>query len=132
MREAIATRVMGTEQPFSVVEDELYNHMMKTATPFFEKTNRNTIKEYCFTIYDDEKKKLKGHLKIVSNISLTTDCWKSTHQKIEYMVITGHFIDHTFRYHCFLIFFSIKVMYISFIILNFTHEFFLANCIIVC
>ncbi|KAL4589182.1 hypothetical protein LXL04_002087 [Taraxacum kok-saghyz] len=37
MREAIATWVMGTEQPFSVVDDELYVNMMKTASPFFEK-----------------------------------------------------------------------------------------------
>ncbi|KAL4562381.1 hypothetical protein LXL04_034583 [Taraxacum kok-saghyz] len=85
MREAIATWVMGTEQRFSVVDDELYVNMMKTASPFFKK------------IYDHEKKRLKALLKSVSKISLTTDCWKSTHQKIEYMVITGHFIDQNWR-----------------------------------
>lgn len=37
MREAIATWVMGTEQPFSAVDDDLYVHMMKTATPFLRK-----------------------------------------------------------------------------------------------
>ncbi|KAL4562647.1 hypothetical protein LXL04_026675 [Taraxacum kok-saghyz] len=97
MREAIANWVMGTEQPFSVVDDDLYLHMMKTATPFFEKVCRNTIKGDCFTIYEHEKKKLKALLKTVSKISLTTDCWKSTHQKIEYMVITRHFIDQNWR-----------------------------------
>lgn len=30
-------------------------------------------------------------------VSLTTDCWKFTHQKIEYMVITGYFIDQNWR-----------------------------------
>ncbi|KAL4583285.1 hypothetical protein LXL04_007855 [Taraxacum kok-saghyz] len=97
MREAIATWVMGTEQPFSVVDDELYVNMMKTASPFFEKLSRTTIKEDCFKIYDHEKKRLKALLKTVSKISLTTDCWKSTHQKIEYMVVTGHFIDQNWR-----------------------------------
>ncbi|KAL4568270.1 hypothetical protein LXL04_023878 [Taraxacum kok-saghyz] len=97
MREAIATWVMGTEQPFSAVDDELYANMMKTASSFFEKVSRTTIKEDCFKIHDHEKRRLKALLKSVSKISLTTYCWKSTHQKIEYMVITGHFIDQNWR-----------------------------------
>ncbi|XP_042752893.2 zinc finger BED domain-containing protein RICESLEEPER 2-like [Lactuca sativa] len=97
MREAIATWVLGTEQPFSVVEDDLFVHMMKTATPLFEKTNRTSTKADCFKIYEHEKKTLKALTKAASKISLTTDCWKSSHQKIEYMVITGHFIDHNWR-----------------------------------
>ncbi|KAH1225655.1 Zinc finger BED domain-containing protein RICESLEEPER 2 [Glycine max] len=40
-----------------------------------------------------EKKQLKTLLKTISNISLTTDMWKSSHQVVEYMVITGHFMD---------------------------------------
>jgi hypothetical protein len=40
-----------------------------------------------------EKKKLKALLNTVGKISLTTYMWKSTHQVVEYMVITGHFID---------------------------------------
>ncbi|KAH1225148.1 Zinc finger BED domain-containing protein RICESLEEPER 2 [Glycine max] len=36
-----------------------------------------------------EKKQLKTLLKTVSNISLTTDMWKSSHQVVEYTVITG-------------------------------------------
>ncbi|XP_023770657.1 zinc finger BED domain-containing protein RICESLEEPER 2-like [Lactuca sativa] len=94
MREAIATWVLGTEQPFFVVKDDLFMHMMKTATPLFEKTSRTSTKSDCFKIYEHEKKTLKALTKAASKISLTTDCWKSSHQKIEYMVITGHFIDH--------------------------------------
>lgn len=36
-------------------------------------------------------------LKTVRNISLTTDLWKSKNQKIEYMVITGHWIDSNWK-----------------------------------
>ncbi|CAH1416278.1 unnamed protein product [Lactuca virosa] len=97
MREAIATWVLGTEQPFSVVEDDLFVHMMKTTTPLFEKTSRTSTKADCFKIYEHEKKTLTALTKAASKISLTTDCWKSSHQKIEYMVITGHFIDHNWR-----------------------------------
>lgn len=38
------------------------------------------------------KKKVKM-LKNVNKISLTNDMWKSSNQKIEYMVITVHFVD---------------------------------------
>ncbi|CAH1414841.1 unnamed protein product [Lactuca virosa] len=47
--------------------------------------------------YEHEKKTLKALIKAASKISLTTNFWKSSHQKIEYMVIKGHFIDHNWR-----------------------------------
>lgn len=47
----------------------------------------------CLALYEAEKKQLKTLLKTVSNISLTTYMWKSSHQVVEYMVITGHFMD---------------------------------------
>ncbi|KAJ9560909.1 hypothetical protein OSB04_006069 [Centaurea solstitialis] len=40
-----------------------------------------------------KRKKLKDLFKKVERISLTTDLWKSKPQKIEYMVITAHFVD---------------------------------------
>ena len=47
----------------------------------------------CLAIYNAEKNRLKALLKTVNKISLTTDMWKSCHQVVEYMVVTGHFID---------------------------------------
>ncbi|KAJ9539052.1 hypothetical protein OSB04_031785 [Centaurea solstitialis] len=96
-REAIANWIMGTEQPFTVVEDDLYTCMMKRGGPMYQKISRATAKADCFKVYEHEIKKLKGLTKTASKISLTTDCWKSSHQKIEYMVITGHFIDQNWR-----------------------------------
>ncbi|KAL4579840.1 hypothetical protein LXL04_016008 [Taraxacum kok-saghyz] len=43
MREAIATWVIGTEQPFSVVDDELYVNMMKIASPFLRKLQKRVL-----------------------------------------------------------------------------------------
>ena len=40
---------------------------------------------------------MKSLLKSVNKISVTTDMWRSTNQKIEYMVLTGHFIDSNWR-----------------------------------
>ncbi|PWA98556.1 zinc finger BED domain-containing protein RICESLEEPER 2 [Artemisia annua] len=97
MREAIANWLMVTEQPFSTVEDEMFVYMMKTANPLFERISRPTAKADCFKVYEHEKKKLKALTNALSNIRLTTDCWRSSHQKIEYMVITGHFIDQNWR-----------------------------------
>ncbi|OMO51751.1 hypothetical protein COLO4_37526 [Corchorus olitorius] len=48
-------------------------------------------------VYEVEKKKLKALLKNVSKICLTTDLWRSSNQKIEYMVLTAHFIDSNWR-----------------------------------
>ncbi|KAI3762461.1 hypothetical protein L1987_52891 [Smallanthus sonchifolius] len=97
MRESMAHWLMATEQPFTTIEDEMFIYMMKTTNPMFERLSRTTIKADCFKVYENEKKKLKALVKEASNISLTTDCWKSSHQKIEYMVITGHFIDKNWR-----------------------------------
>ncbi|XP_071699291.1 zinc finger BED domain-containing protein RICESLEEPER 2-like [Rutidosis leptorrhynchoides] len=99
MREAIAAWIMGTEQPFNIVEDELFVCMIKTANPLFDKVSRVTTKTDCIKLYMHEKKKLKALTNTISTISLTIDCWKSSHQRIEYMVITGHFIDYKWRLH---------------------------------
>lgn len=107
---------MATEQPFNTVENEMFVNMMKTANPMFEKVSRNTIKADCFNVYDNEKKKLKGLLKEMTNITLTIDCWKSSHQKIECMVITGNFIDKNWRFGETLI-----PIFINFIMLYFFH-----------
>ncbi|GJT26754.1 zinc finger BED domain-containing protein RICESLEEPER 2-like protein [Tanacetum coccineum] len=85
MREAIASWLMVTEQPFSTVEDEMFIYMMKTANPLFGRISKPTAKADCFKVYEHEKKKLKALTNALSNISLTTDCWRSSHQKIEYM-----------------------------------------------
>ena len=98
IRESMANWVLGTEQPFTAVEDELLVKMMKTATPLFEKISRATSRTDSFKVYEHEKKKLKALTKAASKISLTTDFWKSSHQKIEYMVITAHFIDQNWRF----------------------------------
>ena len=55
--------------------------------------SRHTIRTDSFKVYDFEKKKLKALLKMVDRISLTTDLWRSGPQRIEYMVLTAHFVD---------------------------------------
>jgi len=44
-------------------------------------------------LFENEKKMLKKRLESVIKISLITYKWKSSHQVVEYMIITEHFID---------------------------------------
>ncbi|XWS61870.1 hypothetical protein CRYUN_Cryun07bG0161800 [Craigia yunnanensis] len=97
MRKAAAHWILMHEHPFSIMEEEGFNMMQKCGMPEWEKTSHDTIKKYCMQVYETEKKKLKVLLKTVSKISLTTDLWKSSNQKIEYMVLTAHFIDCNWR-----------------------------------
>ncbi|KAG9442259.1 hypothetical protein H6P81_018113 [Aristolochia fimbriata] len=97
MRRAIAHWILMHEHPFMVVEEEGFNFFLKIANMNYAKISRKTIKRECMEVYEFEKKKLKTLLKDISKISLTTDLWKSQNQKIEYMVITGHFIDDNWK-----------------------------------
>jgi len=79
--------------PFSIVEDEVWMWAFQYGNPDFQKVSRKTVRSDCLAIYNAEKNRLKALLKTVNKISLTTDMWKSCHQVVEYMVVTGHFID---------------------------------------
>ncbi|KAK4426827.1 Zinc finger BED domain-containing protein RICESLEEPER 2 [Sesamum alatum] len=65
--------------------------------PEWRGVSRTTARTYCVNVYQAEKKKLKKLAAKVNKISLTTDCWKSKNQKMEYMVITGHWIDQNWQ-----------------------------------
>ena len=93
MREGISHWLTMHEHPFTIVEEEGFNLMMKRGTPQWTSVSRHTIRTDSFKVYDFENKKLKALLKMVDRISLTTDLWRSGPQRIEYMVLTAHFVD---------------------------------------
>ncbi|XP_027114051.1 zinc finger BED domain-containing protein RICESLEEPER 2 isoform X1 [Coffea arabica] len=97
MRQSAAEWVLMHEHPFSIVKEDGFNLMMKKGMPEWQKISRTTNKKDCLSVYEREKQKLKHLLSKVKKISLTTDLWKSKNQKIEYMVITGHWIDSQWR-----------------------------------
>ena len=49
-------------------------------------------KKMCVKVFEIEKKNLKDLLKSISKTNVTIDMWKSTNQKIEHMVLIGHFV----------------------------------------
>ncbi|KAG8384354.1 hypothetical protein BUALT_Bualt04G0109400 [Buddleja alternifolia] len=89
----IAKWIMIHEYAFSAVEDEWFTIMMKRTNPEFVPMSRTTIRNQCVKIYENEKKKLKNEFKYVNKMSITTDCWKSKNQKIEYLTITDWGIE---------------------------------------
>ncbi|KAG6506297.1 hypothetical protein ZIOFF_031620 [Zingiber officinale] len=93
MREAAAHWIMMHEHPFTILDEEGFNLMMRRGMPEWQKISKTTCRVDCMKIYEIEKKRLKKSLECVDKISLTTDCWKSKTQKIEYMVVTGYWID---------------------------------------
>ena len=64
--------------------------------PMFKLVSRNTLKSDILKIYDNEREKA---LKMTNNngsmMAITTDMWTSSNKKKGFMVITAHFIDHT-------------------------------------
>ncbi|XP_074352246.1 zinc finger BED domain-containing protein RICESLEEPER 2-like [Apium graveolens] len=93
MREKISHYIMINELPFMHVKSYMFNEIMRTATPLFQKITRGTLKGDCNTTYEIEKKKLKEKFKSAQKINITTDMWTSSHQKLGYMVITAHWIN---------------------------------------
>ncbi|XP_038714748.1 zinc finger BED domain-containing protein RICESLEEPER 2-like isoform X1 [Tripterygium wilfordii] len=96
VRDSIAHFILMHEHSFSIVEQEGFNLIMKNSSREYIPYTRITTQNDCMEEYDKEKKKLKSLLKNVSKISLTTDMWKSC-QQIEYMVVTGHFVDANWK-----------------------------------
>ncbi|XP_031248675.1 zinc finger BED domain-containing protein RICESLEEPER 2-like [Pistacia vera] len=97
MRELVAQWVLMHEHPFKVIEQAGFNNLLRYASPGWEKISHVTSKYDCMKVYEMEKKKLKAVLKNIDRISLTTDLWNSSNQKLEYMVLMGHWIDTNWR-----------------------------------
>ncbi|XP_071916092.1 zinc finger BED domain-containing protein RICESLEEPER 4-like [Coffea arabica] len=68
MREATAHWVLMHEHPFTILEEESFNIMMRRGMPEWQKISRGTAKNDCVTVYEVEKKKLKNKLKHVQKI----------------------------------------------------------------
>ena len=73
IREVVSHMIMVHELPFAFTEYELFNFLMKTASPHYQRISRATAKADCWTSYEVEKKRLNGLLKTVDRISITID-----------------------------------------------------------
>ncbi|KAJ8425803.1 LOW QUALITY PROTEIN: hypothetical protein Cgig2_007860 [Carnegiea gigantea] len=89
MRERAAHWIPMYENPFSILGEEGFL-MLKEAHPEWKKISCQSEKMDCMQVYGIEKKKLKGTLR---NASIIIDLRRSKPQKIEYVVVTAHWVD---------------------------------------
>jgi len=97
-RIAIAEMIIIDELPFSTVEHEGFRRLIQTVCPNLKIPSRKTISTDVAQMFVEEKATLKSlftHIK--SGVSLTTDTWTSK-QMINYMCVTTHYIDETWKY----------------------------------
>jgi Domain of unknown function (DUF4413)/hAT family C-terminal dimerisation region len=95
-REILAKMIIAHELPFSFVEYQWFNILMKYNNPLFQKVSRATIRKDCIKVFETEKEKIRKIFKNIDMISLTSDCWTSN-QTIGYMCLTAHFIDSDWK-----------------------------------
>lgn len=93
VREILSHMIMVHELPFAFAEYDVFNHLMKATYPEYKSISRFTLKNDCITSYEIEKKRTLNIIKNANRVGITTDIWRSKHQKIEYMVVTCHFIS---------------------------------------
>ena len=77
MRKIISHYILVNELPFRHAESFMFDKVMRTATPNWQKVSRKTIKKDCVSTYEIEKNKLREAFKSVRKINITTDMWTS-------------------------------------------------------
>ncbi|KAK1394163.1 zinc finger BED domain-containing protein RICESLEEPER 2-like [Heracleum sosnowskyi] len=97
MRKIISHYILVNELPFRHVESFMFDMVMRTATPYWQKISRQVVKKDSVSTFEIERDKLRENLKSIRKINITTDMWTSSHQKLGYMVVTGHWIDSNWK-----------------------------------
>lgn len=98
-RKQCAKMIIVDELPFAHVEGEGFRDFCKSLCPIFIPPSRSTVTRDCYSLFIDERVKLKDFFsKMSSRVSLTTDTW-SSNQNLCYMCLTAHFIDDDWKLH---------------------------------
>uniref|UniRef100_A0A803MLD9 Transposase n=1 Tax=Chenopodium quinoa TaxID=63459 RepID=A0A803MLD9_CHEQI len=98
-RDSLAYMIIVDELPFRHVEKPGFRHFMSVVCPRFHIPSRTTIARDCLQLHAKERTQLKELLRMkCQRISVTTDTWTSI-QRINYMCLTGHFIDIEWKLH---------------------------------
>lgn len=88
------------ELPFKFIENEAFIEFVNALNGRVKLPSRHKISRDVVSFYLMERQKLYKHLSNPKTaIHLTTDTWTSSCQKINYMVVTAHFITEDFVMH---------------------------------
>ncbi|XP_019170565.1 PREDICTED: zinc finger BED domain-containing protein RICESLEEPER 2-like [Ipomoea nil] len=99
IRRALVEMIIIDELPFRFVEGPGFRKFIMVACPRFKIPSRWTISRDINLIYEEERLKLKCVFRgNTQRVSITTDTSTSI-QRINYMVVTAHFIDEEWKLH---------------------------------
>ncbi|KAJ9567365.1 LOW QUALITY PROTEIN: hypothetical protein OSB04_003331 [Centaurea solstitialis] len=99
MRALLNLFVVG-ELPFKFVENEAFVEYTNELNGKVILPSRHKVFGDVASYYVDERNKLLAYLsKPTNTIHLTTDTWTSSCQRVNYMVVTAHFIDDDWVMH---------------------------------
>jgi hypothetical protein len=98
IRETLCEMIIVDEMSFSTVDRMWFKKLLKVLEPRFKLHSRYTLMKDCAKLYIRTKDTMKTKfLKTGQMVYLTIDTWTSI-QNMNYMCITGHFIDPSWRY----------------------------------
>lgn len=78
-------------QPFSIVENEGFRTLMKTAAPQYKLPSRTTLRRWLDEKYEAISETFKKMLSSIENITLTTDIWSDTLNMKSFLGVTAHY-----------------------------------------
>lgn len=95
----LISMITGDFQPLSIVENSRFKRFCNSLNSSFRIPARNTVQKLLEKQYETVKKFLIGFITRASDISLTTDAWKSQANK-QFLGVTAHFIIDNELYNC--------------------------------
>jgi hypothetical protein len=98
LRVAISLFLLGGSHAFTVVEEPGYRSMMSKACPQFKSLSHRTIQRDIMNMFERDRKELLEVIHTcLSRVSVTTDNWKSDVTRFNYICITCHYIDASWK-----------------------------------
>ncbi|PWA60048.1 zinc finger BED domain-containing protein RICESLEEPER 2 [Artemisia annua] len=100
IKKALIELVVLAELPFKFVEHPAFIKFGKKMQPRFNMPSRFTIARDIAKFYLEERKSLLSYLSNkATTVHLTTDTWTSSCKRMNFMVLTAHFIDDDWVMH---------------------------------
>ncbi|PWA91085.1 zinc finger BED domain-containing protein RICESLEEPER 2 [Artemisia annua] len=98
IKKALLELVVLAELPFKFVEHPAFIKFAAKMQPKFNVPSRFTIARDISKFYIEERKSLLNYLSNkATTVHLTTDTWTSSCKRMNFMVLTAHFIDDDWR-----------------------------------
>lgn len=106
IKKALLNLFVVGEVPFKFVESEAFIEFCNALNGKVVLPSRTTISKEITNYFLEERSKLLKHISNpLTTVHLTTDTWTSSCQRVNYMVVTAHFIDAAWEMHKRIIYF---------------------------